>query len=404
MDSLSKLLRENIGRSIIILDPVDMDKAGSLEKLLPEALVMLNTIELEEAEEPEEPIEEVETKLSGLDDLLDIIKRALENPPPVGSGFIDKDKTKEGLLKAGLKASTINQYGIDIKGYIKSLTGKDIKNPVWSRSYFEDIRQIFNELNRPELSPVWRNSKSSALLTIYRNSEEPNEEILAVLEAMAKYYRKLADDQKQMRTATSKELANQVFIEEVRDVFKKQGQKINPDKIDKLYTQYIIAGLYSYIPPLRPQDYVNLKIDSSDLSENSIDSKDWKLRIVEHKTAKKYGTKSINIPMVLRPILGKYIDLLKKDNIEWLFPQEKDNKNHIDRARFSLLMGQLFKSYGLGDNVSPSILRKSYISEANQFMTGRQLKNLAKTMGHEPATQQVIYTVFNRLPEQSSKE
>lgn len=176
-----------------------------------------------------------------------------------------------------------------------------------------------------------------------------------------------------------------------RDLYKNL-LKADFQKVD---IHYVLLCLYTYLPPLRGEDYYNslLLYDSNVLTQierkekNYLCLKEKLLVINKYKTVDIYGIRIISIPNELIEILNNF---KKKSDSQWIICTIKGNK--LGHENFYKLMTEAF-----GEKISSSMMRKIYISSEiiDGNMTAEERKKLSYIMGHSVEQQQLTYSKFS---------
>ncbi len=160
---------------------------------------------------------------------------------------------------------------------------------------------------------------------------------------------------------------------------------------DKSSNSYIALCLYTYLPPLRSQDWINTKLfyDSSKVKEkdcNYLCLKQKKLFITKYKTAETHGEREEVVPDALVKVLKAY-----KDNTKATYVIETNKHEKFTSSSFGKFLNRKF-------GMSSSTIRKVFVSECvDDGMKGKELKQVAKTMGHTVGVQQGTYTRFANI-------
>jgi len=159
------------------------------------------------------------------------------------------------------------------------------------------------------------------------------------------------------------------------------------NKVDGV--KYVVASLYTYLPPLRGQDYYNTKIGVRKTG-NYIDIDKWILVIREYKTAKQYGIRKIKLGIILRGILNKWIKGSKKG--DYMLVDRDGNK--FTQDGFTHLLWRIY-----GSNVGVNMLRRIYVSEMIHYMENmkdkvKYRKKMTKILAHSLISQEFIYSNF----------
>lgn len=179
-------------------------------------------------------------------------------------------------------------------------------------------------------------------------------------------------------------------ITKLRDEYKKDFNRLQRSKND-LY--YVVLSLYTYLPPLRSEDFINTylyynceKEDIKDKNYLCLTCK--KLILTKYKTSKAYGVREIDIPNDLRDILHKY--KMKTNSIYVI--SSPNNKKFHESSFHRLLLEATNKK------ISSSAIRKIYVSESiDKNMSVKDRKKAAQIMGHSISTQSIMYSKFSKL-------
>ena len=145
-----------------------------------------------------------------------------------------------------------------------------------------------------------------------------------------------------------------------------------------------VLYLYTEIPALRSQDYINTSFNSKN-STHYINLNKKELIIKEGKTTNKTNTRIIDIPDIV-------ITIIKISNSIWLIPKLKNTNEHMNNSSFTKFLNNLF-----GKSISSSRLRNifsSYYNDSNLSIEERR-KN-ANVMAHSLKTQQTVYTKYSQ--------
>jgi hypothetical protein len=170
-----------------------------------------------------------------------------------------------------------------------------------------------------------------------------------------------------------------------------------------LYQRYLVANLYTLLPPLR-NDYALVKIitepsfgvlekDDVDIDNNFnyINLVTKKLLLCTYKTRKFYGIKKIDIPDELFDMIVEW-EILKgtffKDNCGYLLINTTTNTPMKTNSLTKYLNKIFFPK-----KISTTMLRKIYLSEKYPVVvTYRDQAYDAMVMGHSLAMQKMVYS------------
>lgn len=198
------------------------------------------------------------------------------------------------------------------------------------------------------------------------------------------------------------------YAKRVRDLDK---EEYNADEL-RLFQKYLLLSLYTYIPPLRGEEYINSLILppslspksnkekhyqhlTQELNKNLIDIQNKKIVVAYYKTSGNYGLRYITIPKKLIEI----IELSKKHNeTNILLPNiQKLMKNIAEPITTGHLL-TIFYSIFEPRQISTSMLRKIYISDyLSKCKDPSKRKKLAYQMGHSLENQEFIYSRFKKI-------
>lgn len=175
-------------------------------------------------------------------------------------------------------------------------------------------------------------------------------------------------------------------IEKMRDEY---GKRLTIEYVPKNDLSYLILSLYTLLPPLRQQDYVNTRIFTDASKHNTdkinyIDLTTKRLMIMFHKTKKQIGIKEITLPSKLFQIIKNF---KKKSKSKWLIPQVNNIHEPMTSVAFTMFFRRMF-GYNPKSNpemkIGPSFMRKLYVTRRhnNKKITPQKLGKDAKIMGH----------------------
>jgi hypothetical protein len=132
---------------------------------------------------------------------------------------------------------------------------------------------------------------------------------------------------------------------------------------------YIIACLYTSIPPRRLLDYTEFKIRDIDADKDNYMSGD-KFVFNQYKTAKKYNQQTVPIPKSLRMLIQKWTKL--HDHEYLLFDTKTGNK--LSSPTLNKKLNDVF-------GVSVNLLRSIYISDKIDMPKMKEIEKMASDMG-----------------------
>jgi len=149
---------------------------------------------------------------------------------------------------------------------------------------------------------------------------------------------------------------------------------------EKNLTKKLVLALYTLIPPLRQQDYLNLPVfdkapkTKSKRPVNYMDLRNKVLVIGNHKTSDSNGEKIIDLPDELIAIIRKY---LRYEESSVILPMTSSNFTKYFQRHFN--------------GLSPQVLRKAFVSQYANGMSVEERFKLGRLMGHKISTSQLQY-------------
>jgi hypothetical protein len=158
-----------------------------------------------------------------------------------------------------------------------------------------------------------------------------------------------------------------------------------------LYRQFIIMCIYTYIVPLRPQEWLTAKLKRTEpIDGNHLDLTLKQIVIKDYKTAGTHGLRIISLPDRLCEILDSY---LKYTGADYLF---MSNSKVTTGSNFSTYFSTASMKVN-GEQINATFLRNLYVSEKIPNMSVEERVKTAKDMGHTPMTQVMTYSKYNKL-------
>jgi integrase len=155
-------------------------------------------------------------------------------------------------------------------------------------------------------------------------------------------------------------------------------ESLTPEEIGRVQ-DYVIASLYTRIPPRRLKDYADMRLKNVDREKDNYAELGRKPQFVfnSYKTAKIHGTQSVELPKDLVSLLKKWLAMNKSES---LLIDSKGNAMTVPKLNITL--SRIF------DGASVNILRHSYISDKLANMPKlKEMQELAEDMGHTVAEQ-----------------
>ena len=300
--------------------------------------------------------------------------------------IIDKIKEK----RPNLKPNSINAYIIVLK---KLNDNKEIKD----LDFLANKEEIKEKLNKLKLT-TRRNYVTGILVVL---------QAFDATQKLIDYYKNIINDLNEEYTAimsknnkSEKQEANWTSMEELKKVFKdlekevmdldlKNKIKIKPTEFTKLQ-DYLIAGLYTLLPPIR-LDYAPMFIVPS--KTQAVESNNYLINsgrnkksflIQEFKNVSSKGAQTINIPPKLNTIINSW--LRWNDSNFFLL---NNRKEVLSANGLGKMISRIFAP--TGKNITINLLRSIYISENVNVEVVKKNEMIADAMMHSTSVQQGIY-------------
>jgi len=157
----------------------------------------------------------------------------------------------------------------------------------------------------------------------------------------------------------------------------------------KAMQHYVVLSCYCLIPPRRIADYTNFKVKDIDTKEdNYYDSEKKKLVFNHYKTAKTYGTQTVDCPPALQEVFDKWFPIASKYSEYLLFNSYGDA---MTQPQLTKMINSIF-----GDKkISASMLRHIFISDEvlKDVPKMEDLQKIASEMGHSTG-EQMLYKKY----------
>ena len=201
-------------------------------------------------------------------------------------------------------------------------------------------------------------------------------------------YVKTTSEDMSYTPANKKDLSNKIDLNYVIQK-REEYQKNVTDTFHTNDMYHLQSCLYSYLPPLRSQDYYDtvIKTDTTDLEKDNYYDLETKQLIINNcKTTKSKGQRVIDVPDELADEISKFHERSKSS---YMICTRTGHK--LDANSFRKSMHRCLKK-----DISSSMLRNCFISsKIDEGITAEERKRTAKIMGHSVATQQAIYSKFS---------
>jgi hypothetical protein len=290
--------------------------------------------------------------------------------------IIIKMSTKDFLISQGIKSTSAYVYA----SYYDKIVKNCFNNVLPDVEDSEVNTKILDFVENEKFTAMTKVNYIKAWIKLNDIKKEGRD-----VKILEKTLKKLSNET-QYKPANDKELEKRVSVNEVIEKRDKYKSKLKSKfSINDVY--YLALSFYSYLPPLRSQDYIDTlyKDNDTDLEkDNYYDNELKQLVLNNHKTVMTYGKRIIDIPETLANIID---DFHNKTGSKYLICSSQ--RTRINQVHFNKI---LTACIGCG----ASILRKSYISEKiDEGVTAEERKKTALIMGHSLAVQQLTYSRFS---------
>ena len=288
-------------------------------------------------------------------------------------------KTKMVLKFPNHSESTIKIRISCTKRAMKECFGVSIFDPY----YYENVRDFKQYIYGIPNKSVRKNLTAG----LYKTLQAIDSDLTTVYKT---FYHKMAsesDEERIYKKPTKQEIPQQKTWDELvqirKDLFLKR------DKSDNAFMRYLVASLYTKLPPLRQEEWIGSAF--SDNGTNNYLDIDKKILVLRnYKTKRQYGKRVITIPDSLIITMKKY---KKRFNTNLVVCKVTDPYKAMSCAGIASYLRNIF-------GCSVCILRKIYISNMldDDQTTVTKRKDVAKIMSHGLKTQEFLYSTFsNRI-------
>ena len=250
----------------------------------------------------------------------------------------------------------------------------------FTKSLLENFEKVVEFIE--SISAKITSSRKNCLNTIVQTIKFSNPNFkLDKYNIFLKKLAKVHEDAYQLKKPTESDIENAISIAEIirrRELYKDAT-------CTSEFRKYVILSIYSYIPPLRSQDWYSIRLNNLNYNKfNWYDQKKGILHISDYKTKKTYGKREIQLPIELQNILTTWIT--QHRNTEYLFTDSFGNQ--ASRSTFSCYLKEAFYPNKMGSQ----LLRKQYISEVVPTLSSDERKKLKNIMAHSLIMQALIYS------------
>lgn len=271
--------------------------------------------------------------------------------------------------KPNISDNSVRTYKSILKNLYMSVAKKlDYEN---MESFFQKEYKTVIEYLKDKFPHSTRKTKLAGILVLLgeKETDARKEYSKLMLKDIEEYN---IDNEKQELTEKQKEKWKSQ--EEILEIVKKLKKKVNglwksPNKNDLMAIQdYIIASIYTQIPPRRLLDYTKFKLRKIDEEQDNYMDKN-KFVFNQYKTKKKYDKQTVNVPNTLKNLINKWSKV--HDNDYLLF--EKNGKP-LSQPSLNKRLNDIF-------GLSVNMLRSIYISNTLDMPRMKEIKNMSNDMG-----------------------
>lgn len=202
-----------------------------------------------------------------------------------------------------------------------------------------------------------------------------------------------------MLEPTEKQSERFVTTDELNTVYDTYQQLYNINDDYESAIKFLIISLYKFMPPLRPQIYINTTFEEYEPlypTLNVIDLDSKTILIKSSKMLKGGRTQTINIPDNLINLISA---IRTKYNTLYLITKLSDENEQLTESNFSHMFSHMFFMV-IGRRISPNNIRNSYVSnliDEHGIANSDERRKIAKIMGHSVNTQNNIYSKYSKL-------
>lgn len=247
--------------------------------------------------------------------------------------------------RPNLGTSSIRTYNSILRNLFMYIFGYEPVN-VSDLVKFNDVKKVMSYLK--DIEPNKRKTILSALVIITGNETYRKQ----MMSDISQYNKEQAKQE-----VSEKQIENWITSDEVYELLQDLKSKIKDAYKTKDYQtiqNYIILCLLSgyYIPPRRSKDYIDFKIKNIDTNIDNYRNGN-KLIFNSYKTAKTYGTQTVQMPTELSRILTKWMNFNPTDYL--LFDS---NFAPLTNVKLNQRLNKLFDK-----KVGVNQLRHTYLSD-----------------------------------------
>lgn len=246
---------------------------------------------------------------------------------------------------------------------------------------FDDYDKVIDFITKQKSN----NQKTySNAIHVMMNAINANEKFKIMYTKIFYNFSRKTDDAKIYQKPNKKEKRLFRPWDEIIELRSQLREKYKKIKTKKAFYNYYILSLFTYLPPIRPQELCSCKIRKKikdDADFNYYCTSKNLLCINNYKTVKSIGKRIISVPEKLHK-------LIINNGSNYLIPTPNGMKQQNPSA-----LSVYFKRL---TGFNPVLLRKIFISYImDKGISPDEKKRIANIMGHSVSTQVLIYTKFS---------
>lgn len=279
-----------------------------------------------------------------------------------------------------LSASSIKTYCNCLKNLTRMVWGHNTE--VNHKLFFADAPKVMKVLE-----DIKYNVRKTYLSAIVAISKGENEKVVASYHQLMMSDAERYNNEEKENKMTDHQKENWMPWSEIlqkRDKLKERVWWVlseeDADRENMLELQkYIIACVYTLIPPRRAKDFAEMKCrDYDDTKDNYYHKGNFVFN--DYKTSRFYGKQTVKVPKVLELMLNRWVKKLPADDT-YLFSDYNGKK--LTSSSIGKILISVFKK-----QVSVNMLRHAYITD-NLGPKIKELEDEAKDMGQSTAQQKL---------------
>ena len=284
--------------------------------------------------------------------------------------------------KADIADSSARVYTTNLMNVMKHFTWDNLK---YFNSKYKDVLVYLGTLTpqktRGILSSVLAIATTKKAIDAYRK-------LMADVTAQIK-------DQDQKQEKTDKQEENWATWDDVMRRYKEVEEDALPlfKKTSwtpaqmKTMQHYVVLSCYCLIPPRRIADFTNFKVKDITKEDNYYNDEKKELVFNHYKTAKTYGTQTVDCPPALQEVFDKWFPIAKKYSDYLLFNSYGDA---LSQPQLTKMLNTIFDK-----KISASMLRHIFISDEvlKDVPKIQELEKIAQDMGHSVG-EQMLYRLY----------